>query len=914
MKFLITSIAFFFFNYSNVFSQKGNLIGQISDQNGLPMPGANVVFNDNPYSASSDFDGNFTIMNIKENTYNISVSYIGYKTYVAAIKISENSTTKNNITLEPLTTVLGEVVISSTVSGQTRALAKQKNNINITNVVSADQMAKFPDSNIGESMRRIPGITIQNDQGEARNIIIRGMAPQLNSVTINGERIPSAEAETRSVQMDLIPADMIQTIEVSKVLTSDMDADAIGGSVNLITRAAPTKQRLSATLGSGIATFNNKPLYNAALVYGNRFANDKLGIVISASMNDVEYGSDNVEFEHIQGETENTTELEDYQIRQYFVQRIRKSLSANIDYQLNNNNTLYLKGIYNHRNDFENRFRLRYKDLNEDQYTIERQTKGGSTDTKDTRLEDQRMWNIQFAGEHLLRKLKINWNISTSQASENRPNERYITYRNKDLDISTVNFSAYNTDPRKGYLTTTGNEDTAYDSMKLKEITEENQYTEEKDLNSRLDFELPLSQKSKLKFGARYRSKEKLRDNDYYEYEDLNAKYEYMTSENVSIKDYTNPNFLAGSQYKIGSFATPQFLATLNLKGSDFEESIVYSEFLTGNYNAKEEIMAAYMMYQTKIKDEIELILGLRIEGTHIDYSGFSFDEETEETGTTTGTKNYNNLLPNIQLKYTLTDNSALRAAYTATLARPNYYDLVPYQAINSDDEELELGNINLKAATATNFDVMYESYFQKTGIFSAGIFYKNIENFIYKSTSIIDNTNSEFNGFKVTETLNGSIANVYGIELALQTDLSFISSSEFFSYLNLFTNYTYTKTTTNGIEGRQDNLTLPGTAGNMFNISLGYDNSKFLIKTSANYTTDYIDQYGDFALLDRYYDKQFFLDINSSYNITTNFNVFASVTNLTNQALRYYQGSEDYTMQMEYYGMRINLGLKYNL
>jgi len=108
--------------------------------------------------------------------------------------------------------------------------------------------------------------------------------------------------------------------------------------------------------------------------------------------------------------------------------------------------------------------------------------------------------------------------------------------------------------------------------------------------------------------------------------------------------------------------------------------------------------------------------------------------------------------------------------------------------------------------------------------------------------------------------------------------------------------------------------LTLPGTAGNMFNISLGYDNSKFLIKTSANYTTDYIDQYGDFALLDRYYDKQFFLDINSSYNITTNFNVFASVTNLTNQALRYYQGSEDYTMQMEYYGMRINLGLKYNL
>jgi TonB-dependent receptor len=123
--------------------------------------------------------------------------------------------------------------------GQARALNTQKNNLNITNVVSTDQIGKFPDANIGDATKRIPGITMQMDQGEARNIIVRGLAPQLNSVTLNGSRIPSAEGDNRNVQMDLIPSDMIQTIEVNKAVTPDMDADALGGSVNLVTRSTP---------------------------------------------------------------------------------------------------------------------------------------------------------------------------------------------------------------------------------------------------------------------------------------------------------------------------------------------------------------------------------------------------------------------------------------------------------------------------------------------------------------------------------------------------------------------------------------------------------------------------------------------------------------------------------------------------
>src|SRR5690606_15207335 len=160
---------------------------------------------------------------------------------------------------------------------QAKALNAQKNNPNITNIVSADQVGRFPDANIGDAMKRIPGITMQNDQGEARNIIIRGLAPELNAVTMNGDRIPSAEGDNRRVQMDLIPSDMIQTIEVNKTLTPDMDADAIGGSVNLVTRAAPNGPRVSATLSGGFNPIRSKPLYTGSLVLGNRFFNNRLG-------------------------------------------------------------------------------------------------------------------------------------------------------------------------------------------------------------------------------------------------------------------------------------------------------------------------------------------------------------------------------------------------------------------------------------------------------------------------------------------------------------------------------------------------------------------------------------------------------------------------------------------------------------
>ncbi|RYF37771.1 MAG: TonB-dependent receptor, partial [Chitinophagaceae bacterium] len=251
-QFLATFLSILFFSFSGL-AQSGIVSGSVTDSlQKLSLPGASLKLAPGNRSTISNEYGKFAFLDVPAGKYTLSVTYIGYKVSTREIEVTASKATAVEVAMEDGTVIGTEVlVLGDRLRGQAKAINQQKNNLNITNIVSSDQVGRFPDANIGDAIKRIPGITMQNDQGEARNIIIRGIAPELNSVTLNGDRIPSAEGDNRRVQMDLIPSDMIQTIEVNKTLTPDMDADAIGGSVNLVTRASPNGQRISATLSSG---------------------------------------------------------------------------------------------------------------------------------------------------------------------------------------------------------------------------------------------------------------------------------------------------------------------------------------------------------------------------------------------------------------------------------------------------------------------------------------------------------------------------------------------------------------------------------------------------------------------------------------------------------------------------------------
>jgi TonB-dependent receptor len=937
-KFILTTL----FSWLSVFCMgqtAGLVTGSIVDKNQhLSLPGATLKLKPGNHYTVSNQQGKFEFLGVPAGNYTLEVTYIGYQSSTQEITVTAGKATDLQLKLEAGGIAGKEVlVVGDRLRGQAKALNQQKNNPNVTNIVSADQIGRFPDANIGDAMKRIPGITMQNDQGEARNIIIRGLAPELNSVTMNGDRIPSAEGDNRRVQMDLIPSDMVQTIEVNKTLTPDMDADAIGGSVNLITRAAPNGLRVSATLSGGVNPIRNKPLYTGGLVVGNRFFNNKLGAVVSASYNNNDYGSDDVEATWVKDDKGHVY-TEEMEVRTYNVQRIRRSLSAALDYKINAKNTIYANAMYNWRDDRENRYRLRYSDISPEYgddgttitgYTgqVRRETKGGINNNrnKGRRLEDQRVQNYSLRGEHLVgSKVDLDWAVSYSSASEDRPNERYAEFRVKDaplsLDLSNTRFP----------LVTSSVTD---EDLNFNSLSENHDYTRENELGLKLNLRFPFSilpdQKGRLRVGGRMRIKDKKRENNYFDYEPLTEFGSLATVPNVSYVNKTG--FQPGDKYSRGNFVSKDYLGSLQLNdASKFEQSDNPAEYLAVNFKADETITAGYVRWDQDFNSKLSMIAGVRVENTNLKYTGNVVENEEDLAGQREVKNSYVNVLPGVTFKYNVNSDLVLRAAATTSIARPNYYDIAPYVSSVAGDAAISAGNPKLKAAYAYNGDIMAEQYFKSVGILSGGVFYKSINDFIYTFKDASYNaadfeadygttaTNPIPDGEQWTykQARNGDNVKVYGFEVALQRQLDFLPG--FAKGFGVYVNYTYTKSTASGIynsdgEKRTD-VTLPGTAPHMFNASLSYESKRFSARLSGNYTAAYLDALGGNDFEDAYYDKQFFLDANASYKIANHWRVFAEANNLTNQPLRYYQGIASRTMQAEYYRPRYNFGLKFDL
>ena len=506
-KFLAVALAFFCFYAIQASAQTSLLKVKVTDENNLNLPGAVVRVLNTQITTVTDLTGTAYLYKIPVGTQEIEVAYIGYATLKRKIELTA-TTIEITISLQSGVSLLkGIVVLGDRLKGQAKALNQQKNSGNIVNVISADQIGRFPDANIGDAIKRIAGVTMQNDQGEARDIIIRGMAPQLNSVTLNGDRIPSAEGDNRKVQMDLIPSDMVQTVEVSKTLTPDMDADAIGGSVNLVTRSAPNKLRLSGTASYGNNPIRDGIIGNISLVAGGRMLKNVLGLVASVTLNSNQFGSDNVEAVWLQT-ANGTPYVGEHDVRRYDVRRMRRSFNLNGDIKINKKNTINFSTIYNWRDDWENRYRLRATGITPQadgtfRGEIRRQTKGGigGNRIQNARLEEQIVKKNSINGTHIiLRTITIDWSTSFAQASENRPNERYLEY-NATNQLLTMDIA----DPSRPHVFPTTRVNA--NSFGFRRFTEQVGETVEKDWNSKINIKIPLQifkdKKTLVKVGAR---------------------------------------------------------------------------------------------------------------------------------------------------------------------------------------------------------------------------------------------------------------------------------------------------------------------------------------------------------------------------------------------------------------------------
>lgn len=916
MKTISTLFLFFFVLTNTILLQAqgtGNLTGKVIEETSKdPLPGANIIIKTTNFGTSSDRFGNFRINSIPSGNYEIQVSYLGYKTEVKEIKIVAGKTLNEDFSLKLSTIETGEIVVEGLRQGQTLALNIQKTADNIKNVVSSDLIGRFPDLNTAEAIARVPGITIERDQGEGRYVIVRGLSPRLNYVSINGEVIPSPEGSIRYTALDVIPTDALSSIDISKAITPDMDAEAIGGSINLNTKNAfdYDKTVLKGTLASGYNNLRSDFNFQGAVTYAIRPGGmKKLGILLSGNYYTTNMGSDNNEFEwnrdNFNGEEQYF--LSDYQLRNYIINRKRFGFNTSFDYKFNKSSDLFIRSIWNRFTDQEYRRRLRLRKA--DFITPTDATDGRAERELKDRYEAQDIWSINAGGNQLFDNIKVNYSLSYSYAQENEPDSRYSTFRLDNLNWI-YNYSDVDFPTISGYNEDVNNPSLFY----FDEYSVEDNITTDRNIATHINFTFPFALEEnpgEIKFGGKLRNKKKDRNTNVKIYSWDGNQDLFLTE---FISDFDSKNFL-DNRYDIGPFQGPDKINNYFSNNPDlfkYEADDSRADTDPANYSATENIYAGFLEARVQF-NKLTTLVGGRFEYTDIDYKGniVEFNEAGDllPTVPTEDQKKYSNFFPMIHFKYAIDENTSIRAAATNTISRPNYYDIVPYQIIKREDAEIEKGNSQLEPTTSWNFDLMTEHYFQSVGIVSGGFFYKKLSNIIYNTFK--KQNGGLYNGYKVYQPVNGKSAWLYGFELNWQQQLSFLPGE--LNGLGIYLNYTYTESETE-INGRIEKIPLPGQSKHVANFALSYEKYGFTGRVAINVHGEYISEVGEDKSKDIFYDTRTQLDVSASYKIFNNIQLFAEFINLSNNPLRYYQGTTTRPIQQEFYSWWSHLGVKFDL
>ena len=420
---LILTFAFTTLGFAQ--SNSGRITGQVIDQaNDNPLPGANVIVQDTDFGAATGSNGEFRITGVPTGTYTVEVSYLGYETETTQITVQANITAELDFELTTSYVEADQVIVEAIREGQSRALNQQRTADNIKNVVSADLVGRFPDPNVAEALQRIPGISVQRDQGEGRYVQIRGTNPNLSNISINGEQIPSPEGDVRFVALDMVPSDVLQSIEVNKAITPDMDGDAIGGSVNLNTLSAFSGQQVfNATLATEYNTLvqDLSPFGGQASVnYGQRLgAENRLGVMLGASYHRSNRASNNNEMEYDGGA------IDELQLRDYELTRERLGITTSLDYRINSNSELFFNGMYNYFTDQEWRRRGVFA-----ADEIGREVKD--------RLEIQQIMSFSGGGRHPVGGMDMDYQLSYSYADQFTPSDQQTVFLQELTIINSI--------------------------------------------------------------------------------------------------------------------------------------------------------------------------------------------------------------------------------------------------------------------------------------------------------------------------------------------------------------------------------------------------------------------------------------------------------------------------------------------
>ncbi|ROR94923.1 TonB-dependent receptor [Sinobacterium caligoides] len=873
----------------------GRLEGKVSlEQAGVSLEGASVTIPSLNLKTNTRRDGSYTLSSVPAGEYELVVDYLGAELTKTTVVVQDDETQSQNFVLSKRSDE--EVLVIGQSASANKSLNKQRAADNIKSIVSADAIGNFPDANASEALSRMPGISIERDQGEGRFVRVRGLAPKLNAVTINGTKMPAPGGSQRSVGMDTIPSDLIESLEVTKSLTPDMDADAIGGSIEVKSLSAFDREGFyysaSAEASYDDHTGDTSPKLSA--VASNVFelgdADRKLGVAAAISWYDRDFGSNNVETGGAWDFEQSPAGLEGFEQRHYTINRQRTGLGVNFDYQHGVDHEYYLRTLMSEFQDTETRQAsvIEFIDGEGDGEARAAGVRGQAEVARELkdRIEQQTVRSVVIGGINRVDSWTYDYAAGFSVATEKK--DQHIAGAAFEAEFDDMGWM----DSEKPYLLApAGYYDAA--SYALDDVETESVDAQDREHNIRLDISRDFfigDLASQFKFGGKLSRREKVSDDEVIDYGDFSDQLLPMSSYVSGEVDYRLASYGPG----IDGGKLSSVLAQAGEVERNLEDSQV------NDYTIHEDINAAYAMMTVDI-DRWRILGGMRYEATDITADGLSFNEEADEATTATQFSNdYDHWLPALHVRYSLSEQSILRAAWTNSVVRPTFEEMSPGEYI--DGNEVERGNPNLDPWESSNIDVGIEHYFATASTLQAFLFYKDISHFIYES----EHTLSDANETEIHSFSNGDSAEVYGLELVYQQQFSQLPAP--WDGLLVEANATFTDSEAD-LGDRK--VTLPSQSDVIGNLSIGYENDWMSLRLSANYKSEYLLETGSSQQEDAYVDEQMQVDATARFWITEGIQLYLQGINLTNQPYYVYNNHANYNNQYEEYGPTFKLGVQ---
>ncbi len=672
-----------------------------------------------------------------------------------------------------------EIVVTGTRGAINTSRELERQADGIKNVISADDAGQFADQNVAESLQRLPGVSIERSEGEGRFVSVRGLDPAFNNVTLNGVKLGSTEKGNGSVALDILPADLLDQVEVSKTPTPDQDGDAIGGTIEIKTLSAfDRKNQIQARVEGSYSQIADKISPKISGSITRLFANDTIGIALAGSYFDRKVQSDQLRNDEglacvRSGATTNALAFglltdagcdeaagffarpEELDVRVKIGARERIGGTFNFEYKPNDDDIFFIRATHTRINDDDTRFQ---EETEFRRVTDRRDIRavGAGTGTMDgIRYETQifqqeiadRVWSASFGGEKQFDDLKVEFQQDWSRTTRQSPGVRARFQGRNGLSQYTFDKDSIEITSGPGVRRTTGAIATVgtdprvpanmlYEQLFIDAETGEDEiYTTKADFTYEPeDAAMPFS----IKAGFKYRERDKEADVDEFDFSARNAplsrteslaNFTRFTPKNSRLPFYGQFPVLS----ELNTFLEPQRALIASLPSVLVNSS-------REDYKSAEKVLATYVMGTIEPADGLKIISGVRVERTSFNSRGqFVFDSDGSTLVDTVIAnpdvrKTFAEVLPSFIVRYDASRSFLLRGAFTFAIQRPNFDDTRNvHSALDQgpNGRSVELQNPLLDPAKAMQFDVSASWYPNRNTGFTLGFFYKRIKDFI---------------------------------------------------------------------------------------------------------------------------------------------------------------------------------------